>query len=93
MNKFIRLNISNHLEGTNGLYYLVRLELTADAFQYSLDEISQKLDQVIDRQHDIYNELCAVNTKIDRMVDFAVSAAKIPTKNNKLLNEDLHTLT
>lgn len=87
MNEFIKLNISNHLEGTNGLYYLVRLELRADSFQYSLNEISQKLDQIIDRQHAIYNELCTANNQIDIMVAATVRSAKISAKNNKLLNE------
>ncbi|MBQ6105747.1 MAG: hypothetical protein IJL03_07345 [Lachnospiraceae bacterium] len=68
MANFFNLGISRKLEGTDGLYYLVRQELRADQFNASLKEISAKMDTVIGRQSEIYRELCAIEEKNREMI-------------------------
>lgn len=87
MNEFIRLGISNHLEGADGLYYLVRQELRADQFQYTLDEISYKLDDIIDSQREIYGELRNINRRCDYLIDQTNKSVRLAAQNNSLLND------
>lgn len=87
MNEFIRLGISNHLEGADGLYYLVRQELRADHFQHTLDEISYKLDDIIDRQREIYGELRNINHRCDYLIEQTNKSVHLAAQNNSLLND------
>lgn len=86
MDEFIRLGISNQLSGVNGLYYLVRQEMRGDRLQYSLDEISRKLDEIISNQHQIYYEITDMNNKCIQLINQATKAAEVSAKNNQLLN-------
>lgn len=86
MDEFMRLGISNHLSGVNGLYYLVRQEMRGDRLQYSLDEISRKLDEIISNQHQIYYEITNMNNKCTQLINQATKAAEVSAKNNQLLN-------
>lgn len=63
MANFFNLGIARKLEGTDGLYYLVRQELRADQFNASLKEISAKMDTIIGRQSEIYRELRAIEAQ------------------------------
>lgn len=77
MANFFNLGISRKLEGTDGLYYLVRQELRADQFNASLQEISQKMDTIISKQSEIYRELLSIeeqNREIMRELDNGFSA-------------------
>lgn len=85
MHEFIRLGIATKLEGADGLYYLILQELRHDQLQYTLEEISNKLDTIIDSQHTIYNELVAVNSKCDSIIRTTVQSAEIAAQNNQLL--------
>ena len=76
MDEFFRLGVSRKLEGPDGLYYLVRQELRADQFQLTLEEISSKLDVIIDQQRDIYMALVDMNAKCDRMIQQAIKTSK-----------------
>ena len=87
MNEFVSLGISNKLEGVDGLYYLIRQELRMDQFQYTLDEISSKLDTIIDNQHRLYGELKNLNTKCDTLISATVKTAQLAAKNNQLLQQ------
>lgn len=87
MYEFIRLGISTHLEGADGLYYLVRKELRMEQLQYSVEEISQKLDTIIDNQHEIYSQLSDMNDKCDVMISQAVKSAKANAQNKVLLEQ------
>lgn len=69
MNEFVSLGISNRLEGTDGLNYLIRQELRQDQLQMSLEEISKKLDTIIDNQRMIYSQLQEMNRKSDTIVN------------------------
>ncbi len=76
MCEFINLGISNKLEGADGLYYLVLKELRYDQMQYTMNEISRKLDVLINNQRSIYSELCSMNNtannilnSVNRLVD------------------------
>lgn len=86
MDEFMRLGIANKLGGANGLYYLVRQEMRGDRLQYSLDEISRKLDDIISNQHQIYYEITNMNNKCDQLINQAAKSAEISAKNNQLLN-------
>ncbi len=84
MNEFARLGISRKLEGTDGLYYLVRNELRWDQLQCTLEDISQKIDTIIDKQRDIYTDVLQINRKCDKMVSFTVQLAK---KTEKIMEQ------
>lgn len=86
MNEFARLGIATKLEGSDGLYYLVRQELRNDQFQYSLDEISRKLDKIISNQHVLYSELLGIESKCDRIISETTKSAQLAVKNNQLLD-------
>lgn len=86
MCEFMRLGISTKLEGVDGLYYLVMRELRMDQLQYTLDEISGKLDMIIDKQRDIYNELKGINKKCDTLVSLSLQEAQNAAKRNQTLN-------
>ncbi|MBQ8497834.1 MAG: hypothetical protein IJ489_10340 [Clostridia bacterium] len=68
MSDFIRLNIATKLEGADGLYYLVRKELRYDLMQLTLEDISQKLDTIIDNQSKIYRAPCDMNDQSQRLI-------------------------
>lgn len=86
MYEFMSLGIATKLEGADGLYYLVRRELRADQMQYTLDEISFKLDTIIDNQHRIYGELTEINNKCDRIISETVKSAELAARNNEMLS-------
>lgn len=85
MYEFYRLGISRRLEGADGLYYLVRKELRYDSFNYSLNEISSKLDTLIDQNKEIYRELQSLNRKCDYNIQQTMKNAEIAASNNRLL--------
>lgn len=87
MYEFARLGISTKLEGVDGLYYLVHKELRADCFQLSLNEISRRLDSIIDNQRSISVELRALNDKCDNIIEQTKEKAEISAKNNDLLEQ------
>lgn len=68
MYQFLKLGVARSLEGADGLYYLVRQELRNDHFQESLNEISEKLDAVLDRESELYREIAGLNARCKRMV-------------------------
>lgn len=82
-----KLGVSNKLEGVDGLYYLVRKELRNDKLQYSLNEISNKLDSIISNQHNMYHQITNVEKKCNKLINSAVASAELAVKNNQLLNE------
>ena len=87
MYEFARLGVSTKLEGVDGLYYLVHKELRADCFQLSLDEISRKLDTIIDNQRNISVELKLLNDKCDTIIEHTKKEAEQSARNNELLNK------
>ena len=87
MYEFMRLGIATRLEGANGLYYLVRQELRHDQLNATLDEISRKLDTIIDNQHELYYEISDMNQKCDRIIRGVKKSAEISAKNNQLLQD------
>lgn len=74
MKDFVRLGISDKLEGADGLYYLIRQELRWEVMQATLEDISRKLDKIIDKQSQIYSELCAMENKSNRLIESVESA-------------------
>lgn len=95
MNEFITLGISTKLEGADGLYYLVRGELRLDQMCLTLEEISMKLDTIIDNQKQIYLELQDMNQKCDNIIqnlkDISVQM-DTNTKQIKETNESLNRI-
>lgn len=87
MYEFIRLNISKKLEGADGLYYLVSRELKADKMYLKLEEISIKLDTVVDNQHKLYSKLTELNERCEELIENTCIAAQIAAENNSLLQE------
>lgn len=83
MYELCRLGISNKLTGTDGLYYLVRQELRGDRLQYTLEEISYKLDTIINQQSYIYQEITAMNSKCDTMIAQSKKSIELAVKNNQ----------
>ena len=87
MNEFLRLKITDHLGGTDGLYYLVKREIKTDRLQYTVDEINSKLDTIIDNQSRIYSDLLDMKNKGDRLIRETVRKAEIESKNNRTLKK------
>ena len=75
MNEFLRLGIATKLEGADGLYYLIRKELRMDQMQYTMNEISSKLDTLIDKTHELHSDLLNINSKCDKLVNATIRAA------------------
>ncbi len=69
MNEFIGLGISSKLEGSDGLYYLIMQELRWDQLNATLEDISRKLDTIIDNQKRIYYELQDMNQKCNSIIN------------------------
>ncbi len=87
MYEFLRLGIANKLDGADGLYYLVMQELRHDELQLTMEEISSKLDLLLENQHRVYRELQDLNYKSNEMVSLAVQSARTSVRNNQLLSE------
>ena len=87
MNDFIRLGISNKLTGVDGLYYIIQQRIHWDALHTKLDDISSKLDTIINNQDRIYYELCEMNDKSERLLKCASQAIQIGIDNGKQLEE------
>lgn len=68
MNEFINLGISTKLEGADGLYYLILQELRWDQMMLTMEEISAKLDEVIDNQRMLHMDLVEMNQKSSKMI-------------------------
>lgn len=68
MADFFNQGISRKLEGTDGLYYLVRKELRADQFNASLQDISTKLDKILSNQTQLYRDLVRMNQENKEMI-------------------------
>ena len=82
MNDFIRSEITTKLEGVDGLYYLIRKELRYDLMQLTLEDISLKLDSIIDNQSKIYRALCDMNDKSQQLIS---SIDKYTNDSTKLM--------
>jgi len=65
----------------------VRRELREDAFYIKLDEISQKLDTIIDKTDRLYGEILNLNSQCETLIGETMKSAQIATDNNILLNE------
>ena len=92
MNMYINMGIANKLEGVDGLNYLIRQELRQDQMQHTLDEISQKLDMILDRQDNIYRELVEIRKNSDIIVQKTMEQVKMAV-NNKQLMENIEENT
>ena len=86
MYEFVRLGISDHLDGANGLYYLVRQELHWNQMEYTLNEISNKLDTIIDHNHALYGELKRMNLKCESLLSETQQIVSLAVKNHKQLS-------
>lgn len=76
MYEFSRLGIATQLGGHKGLYDRVREEMKMDDVLRKLDEISDKLDIVINNQRALHGELLAINQKCDRMVQMTLDTVR-----------------
>lgn len=87
MHEYAKLGIATKLEGVDGLYNLVRKDLRQDQFKYQLEDISRKMDQIIDNQHSMYTVLCRINSKCNNMIQSVVSLSKQINTTNQSLQE------
>lgn len=76
MYEFSRLGIATELEGNKGLYDRVREEIKINYIYYKLEEISDKLDVIIDNQRELHGELVALNQKCDQMVQLTLETVQ-----------------
>ncbi|MBR3817310.1 MAG: hypothetical protein IKJ27_11365 [Clostridia bacterium] len=76
MHEYISLGISNKLGGADGLYYLIMQELRWEQMQCTLDEISSKLDMIIDNQRQVYSDLKRMNRESIGMIDKLIDGIK-----------------
>ncbi len=87
MYEYAQLGISTQLEGVDGLYFLIKKEIQAEKLQYSLEEISRKMDTIIDKQDSIYRQLQAMNSKCDAMIAETRRTAEKIVENNQMLRQ------
>lgn len=85
INEFLSLGISTHFEGADGLYYLVRNEIRWDQLQLTMWDICTKLDNIIDRQSRIYDKLCSMNDKCERILRNTTESVNKIAASQKLL--------
>ena len=85
MNEFLRLGIAARLEGADGLYYLIMKELRWEQLQLSLEDLSTKLETVIDNQKSIYYELSDINCRCSEMVQLAYQQADMAARRQQTL--------
>ncbi|MBQ8175098.1 MAG: hypothetical protein IJ009_06835 [Clostridia bacterium] len=87
MNEFLRLGIATKLEGIDGLYYLIQQRIQFSVLNATMQEISSKLDTIINNQDRIYYELQEMNGKFDKMIAGVFEAVKVGVDNGKRLEE------
>ena len=87
MNDYIRLGISNQLHGPNGLNYFIRQELKTDMLQMTMEEISAKLNTLMEINQAVYRELVSINSKCDEMISEISYTAQAYADNNRILHD------
>lgn len=87
MNDFVRLGICSELTGATGLYYMIRKELQFNQLKLSLDEISQKLDKIMEINKQLHYDLEIMNERCTQLVDATIEQACLVARNNELLEE------
>lgn len=85
MNHALRLNICKKLEGIDGLYNWVEEKVQWNILQSTLEDISQKLDTIIDNQSKIYSEISNMNHKSGQLLNAVQETAKIASQNTEML--------
>lgn len=85
MNHALRLNICKKLEGIDGLYNWVEEKVQWNILQSTLEDISQKLDTIIDNQSKIYSEISNMNDKSGQLLNAVQETAKIASQNTEML--------
>ncbi len=85
MQEFLRLKIATKLEGVDGLYYLIKKELRWDSLNDALNDISNKLDTIIDNQRDLFYEIRKVNSKCEEMIVALKDIARGIDENSDVL--------
>lgn len=87
MHEFLRLKIATKLEGVDGLYYLIKKELRWDRLNDALNDISNKLDTIIDNQRDLFYEIRKMNSKCDEMIYGLKDIAATINENTESIND------
>ena len=85
MNEMLRLNITDHLDGVDGLYYLVGKELQAEKLQTSIDDISRKLDRLIGIAESYESYLSNISARCNQMV---ASTQKAIAQNERIIAQN-----
>ncbi len=85
MEQFIKLGISNKLNGTDGLYYLIMQELHWDQLNHTLAEISSKFDTIIHQNNRLYSQFIELNEKCSDLIDLTKQSLEKSDKTNTLL--------
>ena len=92
MNEFITLGISDKLSGSDGLYYLILKELRWDDMKYTMNEISRKLDTIIDNQRALREDLIDMNNKSTRMINTLISGVNKVNSSIEKTNNNISEL-
>lgn len=85
MYDFLRLGISNSLTGIDGLYYLIQQRIHWDVLHATMEDISRKLDTIINNQDRIYYELQAMNDKSDKLIQMTSKSIELGIQNGQKL--------
>ena len=89
MKDYMRLGISARLHGPNGLNYYIRQELRADMLQMTMQEISSKLDVLLEINMAVFCELVSLNNKCDQIMQDVGQIVHLMAEQNKTIS-DLH---
>ena len=87
MYEYIDFGIATKLEGVDGLYNLILQKLEWEKLHRSLEEISDKLDEIVDNQRRIYQELVSMNQKCDRIINGLNDVVSQISENTAVLNQ------
>ena len=87
MYEYIEIGISNKLEGVDGLYNLILQKLEWNKLHHTLEEISSKLDVIIDNQRLMYQELVSMNSKCEGILDELYTLSAKVDENTTVQNQ------
>ena len=88
MEEYIRLGISDHLGGVDGLYLLIQNRVRDEIAQATWNDISNKLSSLVDLHEDIRYELNQMNRKSDEMINLMERSVEQSARSNEI-NEEI----
>ncbi len=84
MNKFVELGIATKLGGADGLYYLIMKELQWEQLKFTLNNIVNRFDELIEKTNRLHDDLREMNATCEIMVNKTSRLVNEMSKSNQL---------